>query len=85
MILCLVLVACNASEEQTGVTTNSNTSSSTVSDTNGNFDNCTEVYFYEKYGNSVYFAFEEQKTNYYTIVSNYEKNIVVPTDIHRNI
>ena len=72
LLLCIALAACDASEEQPDATTNCNTSSSTASDTSDNFDNCTEVYFYEKYGNSVYFAHEEKDT-YYSEIREYEK------------
>ena len=98
-VLCILLCACaNTNEGDTGLSGDTSAGVSINVDGTNNTDTKVEgedsILPYEKYGNKVYFAFEEKETNYYASVTNAKTNedsgeiteeqyevIVAPTDI----
>ena len=75
LALCLILSSCNNIENSNMVNDsntdmNSNSGTSSNNDTSNDTDTDKPLAPYEKYGNKVYFALEEKKTNYYVTVTN---------------
>lgn len=86
-IIALMLVSCVATvntDTDTGTSTetdtssNTNTDSSTEDTSSDTNDNITGPIPYEKYGNKVYFAFEEKETDYYVNVNEKKTNVELP-------
>ena len=72
LMLIGILASCNKSNNETSSNTNNNTNISSNSDISSDSNNAGAVNpleSYEKYGNKVYFAFEEKESNYYAIVT----------------
>ena len=78
LVIILALLSCD-SNDSTGISSTDNTNMSSNTGVSSNIDTSindsdmdgmNSVIICEKYGNHVYFAFEEKKTNYYASISN---------------
>lgn len=86
LVLCLILSSCNnignpdtSNDSNTDTNSNAGTSSSIDASNDTDIETVKPLEPYEKYGNKVYFALEEKKTNYYVTVTN--KNESEESDI----
>lgn len=95
LMFILCLLSCNGVDSpDTSMDSDNKLSSTGIPNDDTDVDSVNPLEPYEKYGNKVYFAFEEKETNYYASVTNAKTNedsgeiteeqyevIVAPTDI----